>query len=69
MTGTVKNFRADRGWGFIRPDEGGDDVFCHYRDIKTRAYGGFRTLEPGQRVDFDVVDEGKGPKASNVTVL
>jgi CspA family cold shock protein len=67
MTGTVKCFKPDKGWGFISPDGDGKDVFCHYSDIMQRGTG-FRTLVEGQRVDFDVVDEGKGPKATNITV-
>lgn len=63
-TGTVSKFNDDKGYGFITPDEGGKDIFVHHSDINM---GGFKTLSPGQRVQFDVAQEAKGPKASNVT--
>ena len=62
-TGTVKWFNANKGFGFITPDGGGKDIFVHHSDIKM---DGFRSLKPGQRVQFDVSQEAKGPKASNV---
>jgi cold shock protein len=64
-TGTVKWFNASKGYGFIARD-GGEDVFVHQTAIQAKGY---RTLEEGQRVEFDVEMGAKGPKASNVTVL
>ncbi len=64
-TGTVKWFNATKGYGFIE-QEGGPDVFVHYSAIKGE---GFKTLEQGQRVQFDVVDGPKGKQAANVTRL
>jgi CspA family cold shock protein len=63
-TGTVKWFNDAKGYGFITPDDGGKDVFVHHSDIKMN---GFKTLSPGQRVNYDLAQEAKGPKASNVT--
>lgn len=61
-TGKVKWFNADKGFGFIARDNGGD-VFVHFSAIQT---DGFKTLEDGQAVTFDVVDGAKGPQAANV---
>lgn len=67
--GTVKWFNPDKGYGFIANDEGGDDVFVHYSAINA---DGFRTLNEGQKVTFEVEpdpkDEGK-LRAVNVTVV
>jgi CspA family cold shock protein len=63
--GTVKWFNASKGFGFIEQDNGGD-VFVHYSAIKT---DGFKTLDEGARVQFDVVDGPKGPAADNVVQL
>jgi len=65
MTGTVKWFNGDKGFGFITSDEG-NDVFVHYSQIQKE---GFRTLEEGEKVEFDVVDGAKGPQAENVKGL
>ncbi|MCG8401682.1 MAG: cold-shock protein [Firmicutes bacterium] len=65
MTGTVKWFNADKGFGFIEQETGGD-VFVHYSAIQTE---GFKTLEEGQRVEFDVVEGNRGPQAANVYKL
>lgn len=62
-TGIVSKFMDNKGYGFITPDGGGKDIFVHHSDIKME---GFKTLKPGQRVEFDVSQEAKGPKASNV---
>ena len=61
--GSVKWFNEKKGFGFITSD-GGDDVFVHHTSINEQ---GFRTLDEGQRVTFDIVDGPKGPQASNVT--
>ncbi len=65
VTGTVKWFNASKGFGFIARD-GGEDIFVHQTAIQIEGY---RTLEEGQRVEFEVESGLKGPKASNVTVL
>lgn len=64
-TGTVKWFNADKGYGFIE-QENGPDVFVHFRSIVGE---GFKTLNEGQRVEFDVTQGQKGPQAENVTPL
>lgn len=61
-TGTVKWFNPEKGFGFIR-QENGEDVFVHYSSIQGQ---GFKSLEEGQRVSFDVTPGRKGPQASNV---
>jgi len=64
--GTVKWFNAEKGYGFIsRPD--GDDLFVHYSEIQ--ADGGYRSLEEGAKVEFDIVQGQKGLQASAVTVV
>ncbi|MBN9327469.1 MAG: cold-shock protein [Cellulomonas sp. 73-145] len=63
-TGIVKWFNAEKGFGFIAPEDGGPDVFVHYSAI---ASSGYRSLEENQRVSFDVQQGPKGPQASNVT--
>lgn len=65
MQGVVKWFNAEKGYGFIQV-EGGNDVFVHYTAI---LGDGFRTLEEGQRVEFDIVEGQRGPQAANVTRL
>lgn len=62
--GTVKWFNADKGFGFISIEDG-NDVFVHFSSIQGN---GFRTLEEGQHVTFDVVQGPKGPQAANVVV-
>ena len=64
--GTVKWFNAEKGYGFITPDVGGNDVFVHYSAITTRGY---RTLEQDQRVEFETVQGPKGLQADQVTPL
>ena len=64
--GTGKWFNAEKGFGFIEVDGGGKDVFVHQSAIETR---GFRTLDEGQRVEFDIVDGPKGPNADAVKPL
>lgn len=63
--GTVKWFNAEKGFGFITVD-GGNDVFVHFSAIQT---DGFKTLDEGQAVEFDITEGQKGPQASNVTRL
>ena len=65
-TGTVKWFSDDKGFGFITPDESGQDLFVHHTGI---AGQGFRSLEDGQRVSFDAEPGDKGPKAVNVQAI
>jgi len=62
--GTVKWFNAEKGYGFITPDEGGADLFVHHSAIQEK---GFRTLQENQRVNFEIAEGQKGPQASNVT--
>ena len=65
VNGTVKWFNAEKGFGFITTDEG-SDVFAHFSQINK---DGFKTLEEGEKVSFDVVDGAKGPQAENITTL
>jgi len=62
-TGTVKWFNNKKGFGFIAPDDGGDDVFVHYNSITT---DGYKSLEENQKVTFEIEDGQKGPAAVNV---
>ncbi len=61
--GTVKWFNAAKGYGFISPSEGGEDVFAHYSAIEM---DGYKTLKQGQTVEFEVQTGPKGPQASNI---
>lgn len=63
MNGIVKWFNSEKGFGFISV-EGGDDVFVHFSAIQGE---GFKSLEEGQQVEFEVVEGAKGPQAANVT--
>ncbi|MFD2369367.1 cold shock domain-containing protein [Brevibacillus sp. GCM10020057] len=65
MQGRVKWFNAEKGFGFIER-EGGDDVFVHFSAIQSE---GFRSLEEGQAVEFDIVEGDRGPQAANVVKL
>jgi cold shock protein len=65
-TGTVKWFNDSKGFGFIKQDGGGDDVFCHQSAIQS---DGFRTLAEGQTVEFEVNRGPKGLQAANVRVV
>ncbi|WP_456400406.1 cold-shock protein [Persephonella sp.] len=66
LTGTVKWFNSKKGYGFITRDDGQGDVFVHFSAI---TENGFKTLEEGQKVEFDVVQEDKGQKAQNVVKI
>ncbi|AEI38766.1 MULTISPECIES: cold shock domain-containing protein [Paenibacillus] len=65
MQGKVKWFNAEKGYGFIEREDGGD-VFVHFSAIQTE---GFKTLEEGQSVEFDIVEGARGPQAANVIKL
>ncbi|MEI4801223.1 cold-shock protein [Bacillus sp. NPDC077411] len=65
MQGKVKWFNAEKGFGFIERD-GGDDVFVHFSAIQ---HDGYKTLEEGQKVEFEIVDGARGPQAANVVKL
>ncbi len=62
-SGTVKWFNDSKGFGFITPESGGDDLFAHFSAIQS---SGFKTLKEGQRVSFDVTTGPKGQQASNI---
>ncbi len=62
-TGTVKWFNGNKGFGFIVPDEGGDDLFVHHSEIKMSGYA---SLDEGQKVEFEIGQGKKGPCAVNV---
>ena len=64
-TGTVKWFNAEKGFGFITPDDGSQDLFAHYSAIEA---SGYRSLEEGQRVEFEVTQGQKGPQAASIKV-
>lgn len=67
MSGTVKFFNAEKGYGFIKPNDGGRDVFVH---VSAVSQAGLATLEEGQAISFDVEPDkkGKGPKAVNLVL-
>lgn len=65
-TGVVKWFNADKGYGFITPDDGSADVFAHFSNIESK---GFRTLEEGEKVEFDITQGQKGLQAEHITRL
>jgi CspA family cold shock protein len=64
--GVVKWFNAEKGYGFITPDDGGKDLFVHYSEIQA---SGYRSLDEGQRVSYEPQDTAKGPQASQVNPI
>ncbi|MFY9479739.1 MAG: cold-shock protein [Aquabacterium sp.] len=65
-TGFVKWFNASKGYGFITPAEGGDDVFAHFSAIEM---DGYKTLKEGQHVEFEIQEGPKGPQSSQIRAL
>lgn len=65
-TGTVKWFNAEKGFGFIAPDDGSADVFAHYSAIQSNGY---RSLDENAKVEYETQQGPKGPQAANITVL
>lgn len=63
-TGTVKWFNDSKGFGFITPDDGGEDLFAHFSEVKGQ---GFKSLQEGQKVSFEVKQGPKGKQAANIT--
>jgi CspA family cold shock protein len=68
VNGTVKWFNSEKGYGFIQQDNGGKDVFVHFRQVNNTGYGRVE-LNEGQKVSFEIGQGEKGPQAENVTVL
>ena len=64
-TGTVKWFNNSKGYGFIVPDDGSDEIFVHYSNITSEGY---KSLQEGQKVEFEAGQGQKGPEATNVKV-
>ena len=64
--GVVKWFNAEKGYGFIRPDDGGKDLFVHFSEIQG---SGYRSLDEGQKVEYEGQEGPKGPQAAGVTVI
>ena len=68
INGTVKWFNTEKGYGFIQPDDGGKDVFVHFRQVNHTGFGRVE-LNEGQKVTFSIGQGEKGPQAENVTPL
>jgi CspA family cold shock protein len=68
QTGTVKWFNDEKGFGFIQPDDGGKDVFVHFRQVNRNGFERV-SLDDGQKVSFEIGEGQKGPQAENVTIL
>ena len=68
INGTVKWFNSEKGFGFIEQEDGGKDVFVHFRNINNSGYGRV-SLDDGQKVSFEITDGEKGLQAENVTAL
>ena len=66
VQGTVKWFNSEKGFGFITPEDGSADVFVHFSAITS---DGYKALDEGQQVEFDITDGQKGPQAENVCIL
>lgn len=66
VTGTVKWFNDDKGYGFIAPDNNGPDVFAHHSAING---SGFKTLSEGQKVEFSITQGAKGPQAADIVAV
>lgn len=66
--GTVKWFNSEKGYGFIQQENGGKDLFVHFRNVNHSGYGRV-SLEDGQKVTFEVAEGQKGPEAKNVTAV
>lgn len=65
-TGVVKWFNAEKGYGFITPDDGGKDLFAHFSEIRSEGY---KSLQENQKVSFEAGQGAKGPQATNITPL
>ena len=66
VVGTVKWFNAEKGYGFITPDDGGNDVFAHFTAI---TMSGYRSLTENQRVEFEITQGPKGPQADQIRTI
>lgn len=69
ITGTVKWFNDNQGYGFITRDDGGKDCFVHHSQIKHESKVGFKSLQKGQKVQFEMVEGPRGAMAKNVVKL
>lgn len=65
-TGVVKWFNSEKGYGFITPDDGSDDVFAHFSNIQSN---GFRSLDEGEKVEFEITRGPKGLQASDISKI
>ncbi|RZL17152.1 MAG: cold shock domain-containing protein [Pedobacter sp.] len=66
LTGIVENFRNEKGFGFIKPDDGGNSVFVHHSEINMEGY---KSLAKNDQVEYDLVEDPKGPRAANVVKI